>query len=183
MQTDHTFGVVLIREGQEVGGPAIPYDVGTTALIQDVERLPDGRMNIVTIGHERFRVRNYDVSEKPYLMGHVSPWPWHDDLATEPALRKAVQWRLDQYVDLFAKASETEIQLDLTPQHPTTLAVLAAVVLQIPLEEKQELLEIPSVNELLRQLDQRLLQENRALKIMLASYPSADETGHPFSKN
>jgi Lon protease-like protein len=37
IQAGHAFGVVLIREGQEVGPPARPHDVGTTAVIA-VER-------------------------------------------------------------------------------------------------------------------------------------------------
>jgi Lon protease-like protein len=45
------FGVVLIREGAEVGDTAIPYDVGTSAFVTQVERLPDGRMNINTVGY------------------------------------------------------------------------------------------------------------------------------------
>ena len=41
------FGVVLVRSGEEVGGPAEPYDVGTTARVARLQRLPDGRMNLV----------------------------------------------------------------------------------------------------------------------------------------
>jgi len=32
------FGVALIQDGEEVGGPAKPYEVGTTARITQVER-------------------------------------------------------------------------------------------------------------------------------------------------
>ena len=32
------FGVVLIRAGREAGGPAIPFETGTTARIVDMER-------------------------------------------------------------------------------------------------------------------------------------------------
>lgn len=183
LETDRTFGVVLIREGQEVGGSAEPYDVGTTALIQDVERLDDGRMNIVTVGHERFRIEDYDSEDKPYLLGRVAPWPWHDESVAEPGLNQVVQRRLDRYVELFAKAAETDIRLEITAQHPATLAVLAAVVIQVSPEQKQALLEIPSVNELLRHLDQLLRQENQALQIMLASSHPPTKTGHPFSQN
>jgi hypothetical protein len=73
--------------------------------------------------------------------------------------------------------------MSLPPQHPTTLAVLAAVVLQIPMEKKQALLETPSVNELLRNLRQLLRQENRALQIMLASARPQDDGERPFSQN
>jgi len=183
LQTDRTFGVVLIREGPEAGGLATPYDVGTTAMIQDIERLDDGRMNIVTVGHERFRIQDYDSATKPYLVGRVAPWPWHEDATTQPELSDAVQRRLERYVELFAQASDSNFQLNLSPQHPTALAVLAAVVVQVSLEQKQVLLEIPSVSELLRNLNQLLRQENRALQIMLSISQPQDKPGHPFSQN
>jgi Lon protease-like protein len=183
LQADRTFGVVLIREGVEVGGAAAPYEVGTTAVIEDIERLDDGRMNIVAVGRERFRVQDYGTADKPYLVGRVALWPWLDYLLTETESSRAVQQRLARYINLFSQISDTDIDLDLPPQHPTALAVLAAVVLQVPPEQKQSLLEIPSVDELLRHLDQLLRQENRALQIMLASSHLQDKMQHLFSQN
>jgi len=183
LQADRTFGVVLIQEGSEIGEPAIPYDVGTTATIRDIERLNDGRLNIVTVGQERFRLHDYDSATKPYLVGRVAPWPWRDDPNTQPELSDAVRRRLERYVDLFAQASDTDFQLNLSPQQPTALAVLAAVVVQVSLEQKQVLLEVPSVSELLHNLNQLLHQENRALQIMLSTSHPQGETEHPFSQN
>ena len=183
MEADATFGVVLIQEGMEVGSLATPYEVGTTAVIEDIERLPDGRMNIVTIGQERFQLRSYDVTGKPYLVGRVSPWPWSDDAPPEAGLKQAVRRRVEQYVGLLSQASETDISLDSIPQNPSELAALAAVVLQIPPEQKQTLLETPSVDELLRELDQLLREENRGLQLVLASTHLRGELDGIFSWN
>jgi len=183
MEADATFGVVLIQEGMEVGSLATPYEVGTTAVIEDIERLPDGRMNIVTIGQERFQLRSYDVTSKPYLVGRVSPWPWSDDAPPEVGLKRTVRRRVEQYVGLLSQASETDISLDSIPQNPSELAALAAVVLQIPPEQKQALLETPSVDELLRELDQMLREENRGLQLVLASTHLRGELDGIFSWN
>lgn len=183
MRTDRTFGVVLIREGAEVGGTATPYEIGTTAVIQDVERLPDGRMNIVTVGHERFRIQDYDSADSPYLTGLVSPWPWNENTQAEAELSDSVRRRLLRYVDLFSQAIDTDLQLDMPLQHPAALAVTAAIILQVPPEQKQTLLEIPSVDELLRELDQRLHHENRGLQMLLAASHLQTEMEHPFSEN
>src|SRR3979411_1776213 len=51
-----SFGVVAIRDGKEVGGDAVPRAVGTVARIVRVDRLPDGRMNLLLTGGSRFRV-------------------------------------------------------------------------------------------------------------------------------
>lgn len=183
LETDRTFGVVLIREGAEVGGPAVPHTVGTTAEIQDVERLDDGRLNIVTIGRERFRLQETDASGKPYLVGRVTSYPWQEDDLVEQALVHAVQRRLERYIDLFAKASDRDFFVDLSYQHPSTLAVLAAVILQITPQQKQGLLEIPSVHDLLHYMAQLLRQENRALQIALASSHLQTKMNHSFSLN
>ena len=54
--TDQLFGVVLIRTGREVGDPAEPEQTGCTARMVRVDRIPDGRMRILTVGEERFRL-------------------------------------------------------------------------------------------------------------------------------
>lgn len=50
------FGVVLIEEGREAGGPARFASVGTEASIVDFDRLEDGLLGIRCQGLERFRV-------------------------------------------------------------------------------------------------------------------------------
>jgi uncharacterized protein len=72
LETGSPFGVVLIREGREVGSDAGSLaDVGTTAAIRQAGRYPDGRLDIVTVGEHRFRVRSVDRSAAPYLVGTV----------------------------------------------------------------------------------------------------------------
>jgi hypothetical protein len=50
------FGVVLIREGVEAGGPALTFDVGTHARIVDFSQHPDGLLGIRAAGERRFRI-------------------------------------------------------------------------------------------------------------------------------
>jgi Lon protease-like protein len=56
LREDIGFGVVLIREGAEVG-PAVTYEVGTLARISDWYTLNDGLLGITALGVERLRVR------------------------------------------------------------------------------------------------------------------------------
>jgi uncharacterized protein len=55
MRGDQRFGVVLIREGSEVG-PAETYDVGTMAKIVDFHQLSDGFLGLSCVGEQRFRI-------------------------------------------------------------------------------------------------------------------------------
>ena len=65
------FGIVLIRNGTEVGTGAEPYEVGTEAKIVAESPLPDGRSYIVTRGERRFAVESLIADAEPYLMGRV----------------------------------------------------------------------------------------------------------------
>jgi Lon protease-like protein len=55
MRESRGFGVVLIREGNEVG-PAETFDVGTMAKIVDFHQLSDGLLGLSCTGQQRFRI-------------------------------------------------------------------------------------------------------------------------------
>src|SRR3989442_1074139 len=82
-QNRESFGIVLIREGREVGGTAIPFAVGTEAKIVAVEDLPGGRAHVLVEGHRRFRIlrienaRSYteaDIDWLPEPLGESASW-------------------------------------------------------------------------------------------------------------
>jgi Lon protease-like protein len=56
MRENAPFGVALIVEGKEVGA-AKTVSIGTTARIQDFERLRDGLLGISARGEQRFHIR------------------------------------------------------------------------------------------------------------------------------
>src|SRR5689334_6832115 len=65
------FGVVLDLAGNEVGDDHDPATIGTTAHINEVTRLSEGRLFIVTHGVRRFRVDRF-VKTKPFWAAEVS---------------------------------------------------------------------------------------------------------------
>lgn len=66
------FGVVLVREGRDVGPlQGRLAEVGTTAAIRRAGKYPDGRLDILTVGQQRFVVESLDASSEPYLVGRV----------------------------------------------------------------------------------------------------------------
>src|SRR5688572_17020274 len=70
--TDQIFGVLLIRSGREVGEPAVPERVGCTARMLRIDRLPDGQMNILTVGEQRFHLLGpARTMPEGYLAGDV----------------------------------------------------------------------------------------------------------------
>ena len=56
LKRDQPFGVCLIREGSEVGAPAVPEGVGCLAKILECDMQQQGILNIKTRGGQRFRI-------------------------------------------------------------------------------------------------------------------------------
>lgn len=56
MRAEQAFGVCLIKEGSEVGAPAVPHAAGCLAQIVDFDMHQLGVLNIRTHGGGRFRV-------------------------------------------------------------------------------------------------------------------------------
>src|SRR3954471_14237649 len=66
------FGIVLIREGREVGTGAISFTgIGTVAEIRDAGRYEDGRYDLLVVGTRRFEIRRVLSGRRPYLMAEV----------------------------------------------------------------------------------------------------------------
>ncbi len=141
----------------------IPTDrplVGTTAIITEVEPLPDGRFNISTVGNERFLVRSFSY-EQPYLVGDVEPYPASG--AESPAVaecRPTLIHLFRRYVELLDKVADNEVSIEAIPDDATTLAYIVAVYYQCQNWRKQELLAIESIPELMRHEIELLRVEN-----------------------
>src|SRR5262245_52716493 len=74
LASDRMIGMALLRPGWErdyEGRPPV-YPIGCSGLITHVERLPDGRYNIVLRGLERFRIAAEDDA-KPYRRAVIEP--------------------------------------------------------------------------------------------------------------
>ena len=183
---DWPFGVVLIRAGEEVGTAAVPYEVGTTARVTQVERLEDGRLNIVSVGEMRFRIRTLDVTPDGYLRADVTLWPWApSDVDVSGSLSDHVRGRLRRYVALLAKASGVQIEANDLPDEAAELACLTAIALQVDQLEKQDLLISPSIVALLDKEIDLLRREVRMLQVVLKSHgrPQGDDEPVVFSMN
>ena len=69
------FGIIHLEESTDDDDPMIgDIAVGCTAEIAQVQPLDQGRMLIMAIGRERFRVVEFN-HDKPYLVGLVAPAP------------------------------------------------------------------------------------------------------------
>lgn len=148
LEQDRQFGVVLIREGKEVGGPAIPHRWGTVAQITALQNLPDGRMNLWAVGEQRFRIVEI-TQQEPFMVAKVLLLPDVYDGCQQCVLslvHRATD-RLEQYLRLlFSPESGKHFVIEL-PNNPHLLANTIGAIVQVPLIEKQKLLEIDDVTQ------------------------------------
>ena len=67
------FGVCLIREGSEVGTPAVPFEVGCLARILDCDVEELGVLKVRIEGTERFRLLSAEVNKQGLIVGETEP--------------------------------------------------------------------------------------------------------------
>ncbi len=164
IEFERPFGIVLIRSGEEVAGPAEPYLVGTACRIMDVVHLEDGRMDIKVQGERRFRIREIDDSGE-VLIGKVEPVI--ESVAVETTELGELTGRLRELFEMLVRLSISREDFYVSvsfPNDPVVLSFTMASLLSIGNLDKQRLLETTDtgqrVEEILPILEQQLLESN-----------------------
>ena len=111
------FGVVLIREGREVGdGRSLALaGVGALVEIREAGRYPDGRYDLLAAATGRFAIDAVDPGREPYLVADVTPLEDEvgDEARAERLAASAIR-RFVRYLELMrARDGETTEALDI----------------------------------------------------------------------
>jgi uncharacterized protein len=161
LEAGHSFGVVAIREGSETG-PATPYDVGTLAKIVRIDRLDDGRMNLLVMGASRFQILK-TADDRPYLRGEIRIIPEAgDDLDATARLTDTTAMAFREYSNQLRELVGQQTDDAEPPMEPELLSYLIAAALNLQLPVKQALLAEPRTDARLT-LELRLLRKEIAL--------------------
>jgi len=167
------FGIVCIEEG------AAEYDsnvqtclVGCTVEILQVQKLEDGRLFIMTVGQERFRISQLDRTLKPYLIGDVKLMPYQEEPQRE-LLQAANQLEqlLRDYLLILVEAGKAEVDFEQLPHDPETLVGIAASLLDTSLDKKQQLLETNALSKMMEYLIAQYEHEVKLMKMMPKDEP------------
>lgn len=137
MRGAQSFGVALIREGNEVG-PAETFDVGTLAKIVDFHQLSDGLLGLSCVGEQRFRIRSRNCQSDGLNLAGVE---W---LAAEPAVAvPARHARLPELLkSVLPQLGEVYTGIEMHLEDAAWVGHRLAEILPIPLADKQRCLEI-----------------------------------------
>jgi Lon protease-like protein len=149
-EQEKPFGVVLAQPESEILQEE-PYPVGTMAEIEALDRLEDGRMNLIVKGTQRFRILSQH-REKPYLSAIVERY---EDIV-EPKQLLVVHANharnlFDSYLQILLEVvGKEQIEFNL-PTDPEELSHFIAYFLDVQDEQKQRFLELTSTQQRLRE--------------------------------
>lgn len=137
------FGIVLARPESEPLHEE-PYPVGTMAEIEALDRMDDGRINLIARGSQRFRILSQH-RKKPYLSGIVEVYSDDSELGSalnQPAHQASALFRA--YLEaLLEVAGRGELEFAL-PADAEELSHFIAHLVDMQDEQKQHMLEMTS---------------------------------------
>jgi len=182
IEEDKSFGVLLIREGDEVGGEPEPYLVGTSARIASHRELADGKRDIITVGERRFRVRQFDRT-RAYLTGYVEPiveLEW-----TESPVNRALVSKAKEAFEYHLRSLFLHQEVDFSvqfPDDPVVLSFAIAAFVNLPLIDKQRLLEMTDTASRLGELIP-ILESHFFANAMIGKASPTEEFADVISRN
>ncbi|MFN2414974.1 MAG: LON peptidase substrate-binding domain-containing protein [Pyrinomonadaceae bacterium] len=158
--------------------------VGCATEVVEVQPLPDGRSNIMTLGLVRYRVGGYVERGDPYLVARVELF---EDAEEDSAV---VVRRAGEVTEMFMRiaramraANDERGALPELPQgDPERLSFLVAAVVEMEADAKQQLLELRSTAERLRRLYTLLAQAVSSYEERRRTHVLARGNGHAGKK-
>ena len=149
------FGACLIREGREVGVPALPCAVGCLATITEWDMPQPGLFHLLARGGERFRILSNTVASNGLITAAV------EILATTPtqaAVDAGCRGLLESVID---KVGRDRFPAPIDLDNADWVAYRLAEILPVQLFDKQALLEMDDTAQRFERL-RRILGEHGA---------------------
>jgi uncharacterized protein len=171
LASDRVIGMVLLRPGWErdyEGRPPI-YPVGCSGVITHVERMPDGRYNLVLRGLDRFRVV-LENDDRAYRRAVVEPVPERPVAGEDRTLIHGYRSKLESMLAHHVRAVDARIPVTMPDED---LVNALAQYLDLEPLEKQALLEEPSLRTRAASLIELL-----EMKMMIARTPGLSNVAH-----
>ena len=142
------------------------YSIGTLGTIIQLLRLPDNTVKVLVEGKSRARIRNY-ITDDDFFVVEAEEYGEEKAERTPKieALMRSVIETFESYAKVGKKIPQELIGTVSSINEPERLADIVSSHLNVKLEEKQKLLEIPTVEERLERIYGLMLSEIEILEI------------------
>ncbi len=142
------FGVVLIRDGDEVGETPEVYDVGTMGHISYWEQRGDGLLGVTLRGEQRFRILEQKVEANQLMVAEVELLP------NEPAVAVPAEYRtlISMLMKIVDELGHPYITMPKAYDDSAWVGARLAELLPLELVQKQRLLQLNDPLERLERL-------------------------------
>jgi len=181
------FGIVLLRGSAENENEDTIHRVGVTARVVEIERLAEGRMDILCEGESRFRILRF-TQETPYWKGSIQLFEDQDTPHPMQSIYEEVAALYRKVGELGGKISGSERGELTLPESPVELSFMVSYVLDLDYDEKQKLLEMTSTTERLQVLRTHLastirkMEQQFAYKQVVAKIRGNGDLGRPHEE-
>lgn len=149
------FGVCLIKEGGEVGAPAVPETVGCVATIAECDMEELGILKIVAKGGDRFRIATSEVAKQGLIVATVDRMEPEADAIEAPGLAQCA----DFLRKLIAGIGSERFAQPYLFDNATWVGFRLAEILPLRNDVKQKLLEVTDATLRLAVLHKFLQQQ------------------------
>ena len=166
MQHKWPIGLVASRvPDKEDPEPEDVFSVGTVATIVRIFKSPDGIVNMIVQGSERFRIKEWTGTE-PYLTARVEMMPetWESTLEIE-ALRRNISQGFAKMAELIPNLPDELAQMIQGIEDPRQLTYAVATYMRMELTDAQKLLEMEGLPDKMLFLLQLLNKELEVLEL------------------
>jgi len=167
VRDEQVIGVVTQRKAEEEDpGAADLYTVGTVARVVKLLKMGEDNYSLVVQGLARFKVLEL-VQEAPYLKARVDPVEDKTDVEDVEVEALAINLKklAREVIELMPElpAAATELVESIT--HPGHLADLIAANVDVPIEEKQQVLETVDLKARMKLVLELLNRKREILKL------------------
>ena len=178
------FGVSYFNPTEEFVQKPPTGSVGCVAEVRDVQTMPDGRSNVLSVGMVRYHLIDYIDDGAPYLVGDVE---FFEDEAEDETILNPLA---DEVFALFRRVALAAHKLsgergafpDVSQTEPQALSFLVTAAFNLEPDLKYQLLETRSTIERMERLQEILVQTVDKMEDSAEIHKIAKTNGHSKKK-
>jgi ATP-dependent Lon protease len=178
------FGVTYFNQEDTLADKPPVDTIGCVAEVREIQNLPDGRSNLLSVGVIRFRLLDYIDTGDPYLVGDVEFF--EDDLEDEAVLNPLA----DEVFHLFKRIAKAAHKLsgergrfpEIPQAEPQALSFLVTAAFNLEPEMKYKMVEMRSTIERLEKLREILKQTVGKMEADADIHKLSQTNGHTKKK-